>query len=210
MTHTLHRRGTPAELHEDFVVIVKFSRQGKLEGVQDRMRKTWEILSRFEGDLENYGNHNPNWHGGPLYNMEELTKTESPIIHAVFRKREKLKSFLKEMKESGLGLSVVVSAIYEDTREICGELGITPNTVNQSLGTHGKTELMPEDGVLEIHTMCGHAMVAPNLIRDMIRKINGGKITCKDAAKKLARMCDCGIFNPRRAEKLLSGLTAKE
>ena len=210
MTHSLHRRGAVKDLHEDYVVIVKFSRQGKLERVQDRMRRTWEILSRYERDLENYGNHNPNWSGGPLYSMEDLKKTDSPIIHAVFKDREKLKSFLKEMKENNLGLSIVVSGLYEETYTLCRELSIMPHTVNQSLGIHGRTELLPDEGVLEIHTLCGHAMVSPNLIRDMVKRINAGKITCKEAAKKLSRMCDCGIFNPHRAEILLGRMTAKE
>ena len=208
MTHSLHRRGTDDDLHEDYVVIVKYSRQVMLEGTQDRMRRTWEILSRYERDLENYGNHLPNWNGGALYNMEELKKMDSPIIHAVFKDREKLKACLKEIKENNLGLSVVVSGLYDETRTICTELDLKPHTVNQSLGIHGKTELLPEEGVLEIHTLCGHAMVSPNLIRHMVKKINEGKITCKDAAKKLSRMCDCGIFNPHRAEKLLSRMTA--
>lgn len=210
MTHTLHRRGTDAELREDYVVIVKFSRQGKLQGVQDRMKRTWEILSRYEPDLENFGNHHPNWNGGSLYAMEDLKKMDSPIIHAVFKNRESLKSFLKEMQASDLGLSIVVSGLYEETRAICSQLNLTPHTVNQSLGIHGRTELLPEEGVLEIHTLCGHAMVSPSLIRHMINKINAGEITCKEASKKLTRMCDCGIFNPHRAEKLLSRLTAKE
>lgn len=208
MTHSLHRRGTAEDLHEDYVVIVKYSRQVMLEGTQDRMRRTWEILSHYERDLENYGNHHPNWNGGALYNMEELKKMDSPIIHAVFKDREKLKACLKEIKENNLGLSVVVSGLYDETRTICAELDLKPHTVNQSLGIHGKTELLPEEGVLEVHTLCGHAMVSPNLIRHMVKKINDGKITCKDAAKKLSRMCDCGIFNPHRAEKLLSRMTA--
>lgn len=209
MTHSLHRRGTDEDLHEDYVVIVTFSLQGNLEGVQDRMRQTWEILSHHEQDLQNFSNHNPNWNGGPLYNMEDLKKADSPIIHAVFKDREKLKACLKEIKENELGLSVVVSGLYEETRAICAELGLSPNTVNQSLGIHGKTELLPKEGVLEIHTMCGHAMVSPDLIRDIVKKINDGKITCGDGAKKLARMCDCGIFNPHRAEKLLRRLTGR-
>lgn len=210
MTHSLHRRGTAEDLHHDYVVIVKYSRQVMLEGTQDRMRRTWEILSRYERDLENYGNHLPRWDGGPLYNMAELKKMDSPIIHAVFKDREKLKAFLHEMKENQLGLSVVVSGLYDETRAICADLGLKPHTVNQSLGVHGRTELLPEEGVLEIHTLCGHAMVSPNLIRGMVKKINAGKITCRDAAKKLARTCDCVIFNPDRAEKLLARLTAKE
>lgn len=211
MTHSLHRIGTVEDLHEDYVIIVKFSRQGNLQGVQDRMRRTWEILSRYEHDLQNFGNHNPNWDGGPLYRMEDLKKSDnSPIIHAVFTDRDKLKSFLNEMKAADLGLSVVVSGLYEETRAVCGELGIAPNTVAQSLGIHGKTELLPEEGVMEIHTMCGHAMISPTLIRHMVKRISTGKITCKDAAMQLSRMCDCGIFSPHRAEKILTGLAAKK
>lgn len=210
MTHTLHRKGTAEDLHEDYVVIVKFSRQGKLEGVQDRMRRTWEILSRYEQKLENFGNHRPNWNGGPLYAMEELKKADSPIVHAVFRDRETLKAFLKDMQSSDLGLSIVVSGLYEETRSICAQLDLKPHTVNHSLGIHGRTELLPEEGILEIHTLCGHAMVSPGLIRHMLKKITAGEITCRDAAQKLSRMCDCGVFNPHRAEKLLSRLTASE
>jgi hypothetical protein len=61
---------------------------------------------------------------------------------------------------------------------------------------------------LEIHTMCGHAMVAYHLIDHMVKEIHRGKMTCKAAAKKLSRMCDCGIFNTYRAEKLLRKMTA--
>lgn len=209
MTHSLHRRGAAEDLCDDFVVVVKYSRQAMAADTQDRMRRIWEIFSHHEGNLENFGNHHPNWKGGPLYSMAELKKMDSPIIHAVFKDREKLKACLKEIRENDLGLSVVVSGLYDETATLCGELGIKPHTVNQSLGIHGKTELLPEEGILELHTMCGHAMVSINLIRDMIRKINAGRVTCKDAAKKLSRMCDCGIFNPDRAEKLLSRMTAK-
>jgi hypothetical protein len=75
------------------------------------------------------------------------------------------------------------------------------------LGVHGNTGKLPEESVLEIHTMCGHAVVSFNLILHMVREIRAGKITCKEAAKKLSRMCDCGLFNPYRAEKILRKMT---
>jgi hypothetical protein len=101
----------------------------------------------------------------------------------------------------------VVSGLCQETEKICSEIDISPHTVNYSLGIHGNMERVPTGEVLEIHTLCGHAMVSANLIRHMIEEIGKGRITCKAAAKKLSRMCDCGIFNTYRAEKLLRRIT---
>ena len=210
MTHTLHRRGKTEDLQEDFVLLIRISRGINQEGSEEKMRQIWEVISHYEQDLVNFGNHKPNWGGGELYNMEVLKKDTSRIIHVVFKDREKLKACLKEIKDRDFGISVVVSGLYKETQKICSEIGLSPHTVNHSLGSHGKTELLPEGDVLEINTMCGHAMVSANLIGHMAKEIGEGNITCKDAAKKLTRMCDCGIFNTYRAEKILSKMTAKQ
>ena len=209
MTHTLHRRGKNEDLCEDFVMLIRISRGINQEGSEEKMRRIWEILSRYEADLVNFGNHNPNWGEGELYDMEALKKADSRIIHAVFKDRDKLKACLNEIKDGDFGISVVISGLYEETKKICSEIGLKPHTVNHSLGSHGKTELLPEADVMEIHTMCGHAMVSANLISHMAKDIDTGKTTCKDAAKKLCRMCDCGIFNTYRAEEILKRMTAE-
>lgn len=208
MTHTLHRRGKTEELKEDFVLLIRISRGINQEGSEEKMQQIWEVVSHYEKDLVNFGNHNPNWGEGELYDMEALQKASSRIIHVVFKDRDKLKACLQEIKERDFGISVVVSGLYEETKKICSEIGLTPHTVNNSLGIHGKTDRLPGEDVLEIHTMCGHAMVSSNLIQHMVKKIDEGDITCKDAAKKLTRMCDCGIFNTYRAEKLLNKMTS--
>jgi hypothetical protein len=91
--------------------------------------------------------------------------------------------------------------------QICSEIGLAPHTVEHSLGVHGKTEKLPDENALEITTMCGHAMVSPNLVLDLVKQIDEGKVTHEKAAIELSRMCDCGIFNPYRAEKLLRKMT---
>lgn len=208
MTHTLHRQGSPEDLKEDFVLLLRTSRFVNHEGSEGTMRRVWEVISHYEKDLANFGNHNPTWGEGELYNMEFLkTEAKSRIIHAVFKDRETLKACLKELKEKDLGISTVVSGLCGETEKICAEIGLAPHTVNYSLGIHGKIENIPHGEVLEIHTLCGHAMVAFGLIDHMVRQIDLGKITCKAAAKKLSRMCDCGIFNTYRAEKLLERMT---
>jgi hypothetical protein len=207
MTHSLHRRGSIEDLHEDYVLIFYSSKGINREGAEKKMQQIWEALSHYEQDLVNFGNHYPNWSGGELYNLDDLKKAYSQMNMAVFKDREKVKACLQELKERDFGISVVVSGLYEETNKICSEIGLAPHTVNLSLGVHGNTGKLPEESVLEIHTMCGHAVVSFNLILHMVREIKAGKITCKDAAQKLSRMCDCGLFNPYRAEKILRKMT---
>jgi len=209
MTHTLHRQGSVEDLHEDYVLLIRTSRFVNHEGSEKTMQQIWEVISHYEQDLVNFGNHNPNWDGGELYDMEALKKAKSRIIHVVFKDRERIKACLKEIKERDFGISTVVSGLCGETEKICAEIGIAPHTVNYSLGIHGRTERLPKGETLEIHTMCGHAMVAYNLIGHMVKEIRRGKMTCMAAAKKLSRMCDCGIFNTYRAEKLLRKMTTE-
>ena len=210
MTHTLHRRGTVEDLKEDYVLLIRIARGFNQEGSEETMQQIWEVISHYEQDIVNFGNHNPNWGEGELYDMDALKKATSRIIHVVFKDRDKFKACLKEIKERDFGISTVVSALYEETKKICSEIGLKPHTVNHSLGSHGKVEHLPKGEALEIHTMCGHAMVSPNLIGHMAKEIDAGNISSKDAAKKLTRMCDCGIFNTCRAEKLLDRMVSSK
>jgi hypothetical protein len=210
MTHTLHRRGEIEDLKEDYVLLIRIARGINQEGSKETMQQIWEVISHYEKDLVNFGNHNPNWGEGELYDMKALQKATSRINHVVFKDRETLTACLKEIKERDFGMSVVVSALYEETKKICYEIGLTPHTVNHSLGIHGNLERLPQEEVLEIHTMCGHAMVSENLIKHMVTEIDAGNVSTKDAAKELTRMCDCGIFNTHRTEKLLNRMTSKK
>ena len=160
MTHTLHRQGTIEDLKEDYVMLILTSRKVNREGSEKKMQQIWEVISHYEQDLVNFGNHNPNWEGGELYDMEALKKANSRIIHAVFKDREKLKACLNEIKERDFGISVVISSLCGETEKICSEIGLHPHTVNYSLGIHGRTERLPKGEIMEIHTMCGHAMVS--------------------------------------------------
>ena len=139
--------------------------------------------------------------------MHALKKAKSRIAHAVFKDRDKLRACLQELKDRDFGISVVISGLFNEARKICSEVGLAPHTVNQSLGIHGKTDRLPVETILEIHTMCGHAMVSSHLIDHMIGEIKQGTTTCRQAAEELSRMCDCGVFNTYRAEKLLQKLT---
>ncbi|MDI6726490.1 MAG: hypothetical protein QMD32_05960, partial [Smithellaceae bacterium] len=116
------------------------------------MQQIWEVISHYEQDIVNFGNHYPTWGGGKLYDLEALKKAKSRIIHVVFKDRETLQACLKEIKEREFGISTVISALCSETQKICSEIGLSPHTVNYSLGIHGKTDRVPVGEALEIHT----------------------------------------------------------
>lgn len=204
MTHTLHRRGDSVELCQDFVVLVMPARGINLEGSEEAMQKLWEVISHHAGGLANYGNlTDGNSH---CVSLDTLQHAKTRLAHAVFTDYPALKDCLAELKTANLGPSVVLSGMYEETQRLCEDLDITPHTVNLSLGVHGRIEKLPSEPILEIITMCGHAMVAPTLVNHMVTEVRRSKTTLKDAALVLSRQCECGIFNPKRAEDVLRRL----
>jgi hypothetical protein len=201
MTHTLHRNGDSADLRDDFVMLIMGGPDRmKHEGVRERMGEIWDILSRYQADLGNYGTLRG---GGILKPIEDLKRQNPWMIHAVFSSREALRSCLRELEARDLGISVAISGCGEDIRTACAESGLTPHTIQHSLGVYGKREKLPDENTLAIATMCGHAMVSRNLIAHVVEGIAKGKMTHAEGAAKLTRMCDCGVFNRHKAERLL-------
>ena len=202
MTHSLHRNGDNKNLCDDYVMLIMAPRdQMKDPEVKSNMRQVWDILSGFEAELTNFGAIR----GGGRHKktMEAFKKEDKFIVHAVFKDKDNLRACLVKMKEKDLGLSVSVSGLYGEVKEICSETDLAPHTVQYSLGVMGNRDNLPDEDVLNITTMCGHAMVSPNLIADLMGKIEKGRMTHGEAAMELSRQCECGIFNPHRAERLL-------
>jgi len=105
-----------------------------------------------------------------------------------------------------LDLSIVLSGIIQHTNECCSNTDIIPHTVEHSLGIHGRLDYLPDDKVLEVSTMCGHGMVAFSLIEDLSEKVAKGKLTPEKAGEMLSKQCHCGVFNTKRAEKLIADI----
>jgi hypothetical protein len=203
MTHTLHRRGSRESLSEDYPVIciraVGFNDQGYLPKAKEFLR----IASR----------HNPvNLASEVVGNMvefppEKIISEADKDCLAVFDNVDDLSACLKDLKEANLGLSIVVSGVFEKVNEAFGKAGLKGHTADFSLGIWGKTDLLPSNDILEVSTMCGHGMVSTNLVKAMADEIRVGRRTPEEAVKLIAPNCTCGIFNPVRAAKLLKELT---
>jgi len=144
--------------------------------------------------------------GGMIDKPEEVIANASKIGHAVFDNKEAVTEVLRELKEADLGISVIVGGIFENVDECLEKAGLKHHTANFSLGVWGKTEKLPGNDILEVTTMCGHALIAPNLVKAMVKEIKAGTKTPEEAAKVLMPNCACGVFNPARAAKLLMAM----
>ncbi len=204
MTHTLHRRGDRENLSSDYIVFTMSAKGFNEEGSAEKMKEFLKILLKYHpvnfGDMIT-GNCYVKSAEEIWYNINTTS-----IIHAVFTDEVTVSKILRELRARDLGLSVVVTGIHETTEECCQEAGLQKHTVEHSMGIFGDLNRLPEEAVLQLSTMCGHAMVPANLVLRMVREIKKEKKSFQDAALELTKPCHCGIYNPARAEKLLRRL----
>lgn len=209
MTHTLHRVGTVESLEGDYVFLCMPSKDINHVGSGPKLRRFFEIALRHNpvkiGDAR-LGNQ---YHQGGVDKILENVEDRA-VIQAVFNNEEAVVAMMKDLKEADLGLSVVLSGLADHVHECCSKADLKVHTVNQSLGRWGKTEKLPPQHILEIATMCGHAMVSVNHIQEMIDEVKKGRKTAQEAAEELFKPCMCGIFNTDRAAKLISAIVEGE
>ncbi|MDR2908548.1 MAG: hypothetical protein LBU86_01510, partial [Oscillospiraceae bacterium] len=116
---------------------------------------------------------------------------------------------MKALNQADLGFSAVVSGLLDDVDCCARQAGISRHSVDISLGIWGNLDKLPEKEIMEITTMCGHAMISANLVNKLVRDIRDGKTTAQKAALELTAPCVCGIFNTEKAVRLLGELAAK-
>lgn len=201
MTHTLHRSGQPEDLQHDYVVFTMSAKTVNAKDSVQKMRRFFQIVEAY--DPVNYGDMKTGNRYNTARDVIYDNIQDTSIVHFVFTDKEAVGKVLEELRKAQLGTSVVVSGLVDTTDQLCQRSGLTMHTVEYSGQVMGRTELLPEKTVLDITTMCGHGMVASNLVQEMVRKIKKGKISLEEAGIELAKPCQCGVFNPKRAEMLL-------
>jgi len=201
MSHTLHRRGTRESLKKDFVLFAMSAKGINEVGSNTKLKRFLEIVSEYGpvnvGDMRT-GN------SFITSQQEIVNKTrDTSIVHGVFDNRESLIKAMKALKDEDLGISVIVSGLFDEVQECCKQAGVKRHTCETSLGIWGKTERLPDEDILRFTTMCGHGQVPFNLVRKMIADIKEGKRTVQEASVELAKPCQCGVLNPNRAAEML-------
>ena len=206
MTHSLHRSGDIESQKKDFVWFMY-----QTKGVNDVniKPKALEFIAVAEAvGSENWGDVKT----GPKlrYPIEEIKNnlSDKSRIRGIFTRREQVVEFLKQIKEKDLGMSVIISGVLSEVIPACKEAGVTPHSINYSLGVWGKKDNLPNDTTLSITTMCGHHMIPPKFVDHVMKRVKKGKLTPEEGAKKLAEFCYCGIFNHVRCADIIQKNTA--
>jgi hypothetical protein len=204
MTHSNHRRGSRESLEEDYVILIRDTKDKPLEAAE-----ALKILSKHEpvGLIKRRVGaplkYMANWREST--SIEELVNGPDPpqYIAGVYRRKSDVEGVIKDLAAADLGFSTVVSGIFDNVFDVCRNAGLVPHTVNLSMETIGRTEFLPEDRILEITTMCGHSLVSQHLARHLIGRVRRGDVTAKEASLELGKQCVCNFFNPHRAAKII-------
>jgi hypothetical protein len=204
MTHSLHRQGNVDSLKSEYVVLTfgdTYLLAKQRAFLRRRFPAAYALLEGIALRL------------GALRALQALRRSRSkgwPKGDVLLNSREELCACLRAAREASAGRSVaksvVVSGVFDEVYSCLKEEGLRPHTVQFSLGCFGRTELLPADGVLELTTMCGHHMVSPGLAQASLKDVAKGKTTAKEAARDLAALCNCGIFNEARAARIIEDL----
>jgi hypothetical protein len=203
MTHSLHREGSTDSLENDYVLFIFPARGFNYTGSKSKIHRLLEfvyqtgpcnlIVSTLRRNL--YSKIPPE---DMLDSIQDGTR-----VFSVFDSKKKIKDILMRIKEADEGISIIVSGLIDRVRQFTGEMGFDPHTINLSLGVLGKSDSLPPPDIRQYTTMCGHGLVSPNLVRDVVRKIKTCKASSWNASVTIASPCSCGIVNPHRSEKLL-------
>ncbi|KJS23228.1 MAG: hypothetical protein VR72_02210 [Clostridiaceae bacterium BRH_c20a] len=202
MTHTLHRYRKNNEKADDYVLLSMAAQGFNSINAREKLVEVFKIM--YSENPDNIGDDNQ----GGIYTgkkIEEIIEnaTDKAYMDSVFSSKDSLGAVLNKLKEADLGISVTVTGDMDDVFEVMQDVELKPHTVNLSLGYFGKKELLPDEDILEIVTMCGHSMVCKDHVQYIMKRVEKGIMTTKEAAQDLARPCTCGIFNVKRAEGIL-------
>lgn len=206
MTHSLHREGTRDSLERDYALFIYPARGFNYAGSGPKVRRICEILYQEGPANMIVSTLRRNLYSGVMPEEVLGSIKDGARIYSTFNSRKKIQETLQRLKEADEGISVVVSGLIDRVREMAAEVGLNPHTINLSLGIHGACDELPPADLRQCTTMCGHGMVSPGLVRDVIRRVKKGRLTSWEGSLVLAGPCTCGIYNPYRSQELLEEL----
>ena len=205
MSHSLHRRGDPEELKNDYVILVT-----SVKGVNscDAKPKIKEIIDMMwdVGPSNTGSNETGSMLSGVTPELIKKNLISVPRARVYYYGKEKVWKVVENLREMDTGFSVVVQGPREDIEKEAKERGLHPHSVNLSLDIWGRRDKLPSEDVLEIVTMCGHGLIGAPLVEYVFEKVKSGKMTPEQGIKKLAAPCVCGFFSPERGLKILQSI----
>ena len=209
MTNTLHRQGTIESLRNDYIIFTHTAKGITREGSGPKIQEFMRICLKHHP--VNIGDYiRGNMHQDDIDIQKLISEQgDGEGAAAVFNDLGTLQKVVEELIQADLGLSINISGLMDEVQVCCRKAGLERHSAEHSLGFWGSRDRLPEREILELNTMCGHGMVSFNLVRKMIEYVKLRRLTPSKAAKIMAKCCECGAFNPARAqiflEKIIQG-----
>ena len=119
------------------------------------------------------------------------------------------KEWIPRNSKMGYPISIVLTGLAGDSHACCQKTGFRQHTYLYCLGAFGRVKDLPSGDELSLITMCGHGLIAKNRVRHLVRSLQEGDLTLEEAAEDIARPCQCGIGNKKRAQELFARLAGK-
>ena len=212
MTHTSQRRGLdPSRPGEEIVVLAMVPKD--FRGNKEVDSAVQALAAKM---LEHGRDHWPKW------TNERLTRvvTEGPPtghLEVAFTDLELVINLLNDLKKEwiphnrkmGYPISIVLTGLTGDTYACCKKTGFIEHTYLHSIGTFGHVQDLPSADELSLITMCGHGLIAKNRVRHLVRSLQKKELSLEETAEDIARPCECGIGNKKRAMEIFARLAAK-
>ena len=222
MTNTLHRRGTIEDLKNEYVMLMISSSKANKTGSAPLKQEFLEIVTKhnhanmgsmgqsamyrcdpYPARRETYLDEHPAAAADVIRGI-----TEQSVATALLTDPTSVEKVVEEVKKRDFGQSVCISGLIDVIEDICRRKGIKPHAVEHALrnkdgSVFGRTENLPQETILEMNSMCGHGMVAFNLIKKVMDWVKLGKLSPEEGSKYLAKACLCGAFNVLRAQSIL-------
>ncbi len=165
--------------------------------------------------LEHGRDHWPKW---TIDRLTKAAKGQAPgHLDVAFTDLKRVQNLLNDLRKDwiprnrkmGYPISIVLTGLRGDSHACCQKTGFKQHTYLHSLGAFGRIKDLPSGDELSLITMCGHGLIARNRVRHLVRSLQEGELTLEEAAEDIARPCQCGIGNKKRAQELFARLAGK-
>ena len=211
MTHTSQRRGlAPSRPGEELIVM------GMVPNAFRGKKEVGKAMSDLAAKMLEHGrDHWPKW---TIDRLTKAAKGQAPggleVAFTDLKRVEKLindlkKEWIPRNRKMGYPISIVLTGLIGDSHACCQKTGFKQHTYLHSLGAFGRVKDLPSGDELSLITMCGHGLIAKNRVRHLVRSLQEGDLTLEEAAEDIARPCQCGIGNKKRAQELFARLAGK-
>src|SRR4030065_2286926 len=137
MTNTLHRQGAPESLKNDYIIFAHTAKEITREVSAPKLQEFMRICLKYHpanmGDSKQGNIHQDD------IDIRKLiaNQGDGAGATAVFTDLDTLQKVVEELIQVNLGISMIISGLFDGVQQCCRKAGIERHSVEHSLGFWG-------------------------------------------------------------------------